>query len=134
MTMITLNLPEALAQRAGRVAEAMQRPLEDIMTAMLDAVLPTLDDVPSHLQAELVEMTWLDDNALLVIADAAMPQSDQQRLLELGARDVLTSAEREEIEALRALYGRLTLRKARALALLSVRSGKRLLGDIAKAA
>jgi hypothetical protein len=40
-----------------------------------------------------------------------------------------SDAEREELEALRAEYGRMTLRKARAMALLSIRGGKRLLAD-----
>jgi hypothetical protein len=96
---------------------------------MLDGVLPSLDDVPDDMQAELVEMTWLDDNALLAITDAAMPGEEQQRLAELSQRDAFSAAERAELDALRTHYGKLTLRKARALALLSVRSGKRLLVD-----
>lgn len=87
--------------------------------------MSTLSDVPSHMQAELVEMTRLDDDALLAIAESAMSLSDEQRLLDLSVRNGLTNAEREEIETLRARYGRLTLRRANALGLLSARGCKK---------
>ena len=130
MTTITLELPEALASRAGRAAQAVHRPLEEVIIAMLDGVLPSLDDVPADMQAELVQMTWLDDGALLSIAEGMMSGEDQQRLVDLGGLDTLVAAEEEELNALRNSYGKATLRKARALELLSVRSGKRLLADI----
>lgn len=129
MTTITLELPESLALRAGRAAQAMHRPVEEVITAMLDGVLPLLDDVPADMQAEFVEMTWLDDDALLSIADATLSDEDQQRLVDLSGRDALAAAEQEALNALRNSYGKVTLRKARALALLSIRSGKRLLAD-----
>lgn len=129
MTTITLELPESLALRAGRAAQAVHRPLEEVITAMLDGVLPALEDIPADMQAELVEMTWFDDDALLSVAEAAMPEEDQQRLVDLSAGHTRGAAEQEELDALRSSYGKVTLRKARALALLSVRSGKRLLAD-----
>lgn len=129
MTTITLELPESLALRAGQAAQAMHRPVEEVITAMLDGVLPSLDDVPAEMQIELVEMTWLDDNALLSIANATMSDEVQQRLVDLSGRDALAAAEQDELDALRGSYGKVTLRKARALALLSVRSGKHLLAD-----
>jgi hypothetical protein len=79
------------------------------------------------MQAELVEMTWLDDDRLLTIADSTMPDEDQQRMAELSNHEGLAPAQHDELKALRDSYGKMTLRKARALALLSVRSGKRLL-------
>ena len=77
MTTITLELPESLVQRAGRAAQAMHRPVEEVITVMLDGVLPLLDDVPPEMHAELVEMTWLGDDRLLTIADSTMPDEDQ---------------------------------------------------------
>ena len=129
MTTITLELPESLVQRAGHAAQAVHRPVEEVITAMLDGVLPLLDDVPPEMQRELVEMTWLDDNRLLAIADSTMPDEDQQRMAELSGHEWLAPAQQDELKALRDRYGNITLRKARALALLSVRSGKRLLAD-----
>jgi hypothetical protein len=129
MTTITIELPESLALRAGRAAQAMHRPVEEVITAMLDGVLPLLDDAPADMQAELVEMTWFDDDTLLSIAEATMSDEEQQRLADLSGRDALAADEKEELDTLRDSYGKVTLRKARALALLSVRSGKRLLAD-----
>ena len=114
MTTITLELPESLALRAGRAAQAMHRPVEEVITAMLDGVLPLLDDVPADMQTELVEMTWLDDDALFSIADATMSDEDQQRLADLSGRNALTAGEQEELDTLRDSYGKATLRKARA--------------------
>jgi hypothetical protein len=105
----------------------VHRSREEVLTAMLDGVLPSLEDVPSAVQAELIEMTWLDDDALLSIANAVMPVEEQRRLADLSARGVLRGDDAHVLAALQEGYGRLTLRKARALALLSVRSGKRLL-------
>lgn len=105
----------------------MHRPVEDVIMAMLEGVLPLLDDVPPEMQAELVEMAWLDDDRLLSIADAMMPDEDQRRMAELSSSDALEPEQQKELDALRDEYGTMTLRKARALALLSVRSGKRLL-------
>jgi hypothetical protein len=107
----------------------MHPPVEEVLTAMLDGVLPLLDDVPPDMQAELVEMTWLDDAALLSIAEATILDEDQQRLADLSGRDALAADEQEALDTLRDRYGKMTLRKARALALLSVRSGKRPLTD-----
>jgi len=107
----------------------MHRPLEEVITAMLEGVLPSLDDVPEDMQTELVEMTWWDDARLMAAADATLPDSQQQRMVQLSAKDGLSDSEAEALEGLRREYGRITLRKARALTMLSVRSGKRLLAD-----
>ncbi|MBP6582424.1 MAG: hypothetical protein KA204_02975 [Chromatiaceae bacterium] len=90
-----------------------------------------LDDVPAEMQAELVKMTRLDDVALLAIAGAVLSDADQRRLVELSGHDSLSDADRVALEGLRDSYGKTTLRKARALALLSVRSGKGLLAQAA---
>lgn len=128
---IALELPDALIRRAGWAPRAVHQPVEDVIAAILDGVLPALDDVPADMQAELVEMTWLDDVALLAIAGALLSEADRRRLVELSGRDSLSDAERKELDGLRERYGKVTLRKARALALLSVRSGK---GSLAQAA
>jgi len=129
MTTITLSLPDSLVQRAGGAARAMHRPLEEVITAMLEGVLPSLDDVPEDMQSEFVEMTWWEDARLLDVADATLPNAQQQRMAQLSANAGAADSKAEELEWLRREYGRVTLRKARAWALLSMRSGKRLLAD-----
>jgi predicted transcriptional regulator len=129
MTTITINLPDALAERVGGVARAVHRPVEEVLTAMLDRVAPSLDDVPEDMRAELVEMTWWEDARLMEAADATMPEEEQARMVELSADEPSSPAAQKELEALRTAYGQITLRKERATAMLSIRSGKRLLAD-----
>lgn len=105
----------------------MDRPIEEVITAVLEGALPSLEDAPEDMRAELAGMAWWDDAALMDAADATIPESQQQRMAKLGGKAPLSDSEAEEIEQLRFDYGKVTLRKARALALLSVRSGKRLL-------
>jgi hypothetical protein len=89
--------------------------LEEVLTAMLDGVVPALDDVPEDMRAELVEMTWWDDVRLIETADAAMPEEDQARMVELSTSGPSSPAEQEALEALRTDYGRITtLRRLRA--------------------
>jgi hypothetical protein len=59
-----------------------------------------------------------------------MPEEDQARMVELSTNGPSSPAEQEELEALRTAYGQITLRKARATALLSLRSGTQVL-DVA---
>ena len=129
MTTITINLPDALAERVGGVARAVHRPVEEVLTAMLDGVAPSLDDAPEDIRAELVEMTWWEDARLMEAADATMPEEEQARMVELSADEPSSPAAQKELEALRTAYGQITLRKERATAMLSIRSGKRLLAD-----
>ena len=129
MTTITLDLPDSLTERAGQAAQAMHRPLEEVIAAVLDVALPALDDVPPAIRAELVAMTWLDDQALLSIANAVLSDEDQRRLVDLTGRDTLTVREQHDLRTLRDAYGQMTLRKARAFALLSIRSGKGLMAQ-----
>jgi len=129
MTTITINLPDALVERVGGAAGAVHRPLEEVLTAMLDGVVPSLDDVPEDMRIELVEMTWWNDARLMEAADAMMSEEDPARMVELSANGPSSAAAQQELEALRTDYGRITLRKARATELLSIRSGKRLLAE-----
>ena len=134
MTAVTLDLPDSLVRQAHQAARLMQRPLEQVLAAVLEAALPGLDDVPSELQTRLLEMTWLGDGSLLTIARSTLSEPEQQRLADLGQRAAgLTSEEQAELELLRERYGAVTLQKARAYALLSIRSGKALLGQAAAA-
>lgn len=128
MTTVTLNLPEPILQRANKAAAVLHRSLEEVLAATLASALPDVEDAPDEMQAELLQMTWLDDRELLNITHAQMPEHEQTQLATLGKRiDQLTDQERQALQALRESYGRITLRKARAHALLSLRGGKELL-------
>ena len=132
MTTITLNLPEPTMKKAYQAAALLRRPVEDLLTEMLAAILPTAHDAPDTMQAELTRMTWLDDNALWQIAKNHMSSKDETGLRQLatvqGERP-LKKSEQKRLNALRQEYGRVTLLKSRAYALLSLRGGTPLLNS-----
>lgn len=127
MSNITLDLPEQTLKQARQAAEALQRPVEDVLRDMLTAVLPVLEDIPPALQNEIAEMTWLSNDDLWKIARAELSADAQSELQQLSQIVQLTPKQEAELDALRHTYGRVTLRKARAYALLSLRSGQTLL-------
>ncbi len=133
MTTITLDLPDQTIEQARQAAIATQQPLEDVLIHMLTAVLPTIHDAPPDMQTELTRMTWLDNQNLWAIARSSMSgetQKQLQQLVQHQEQRLLTIEEQAQLEALRQAYGRTTLRKARAYALLSLRGGKFLLEKI----
>jgi hypothetical protein len=97
------------------------------------ATLPTLHDAPAEMQAELMRMTWLDSQELWRIAQGQMSaeaQEQLQQLIHLHEQRPLTVEEQAQLDALRQEYGRMTLLKARAYALLSLRGGAPLLSRL----
>ncbi|HID52439.1 MAG TPA: hypothetical protein EYP41_10415 [Anaerolineae bacterium] len=130
MTTITLNLPGRLIQRAEQASLVLQKPVEDILTDLLDVTLPDTTDAPPELQADLARMTWMDNQALWQIARDQMDTQSESRLrtlAQLQDERALTAVERTELDNLRREYGRITLLKSRAYALLSLRGGEPLL-------
>jgi len=129
---VTLQLPDGLLQRARQAAATLQRPLEDVLTATLAAGLPDVQDAPADMRVELARMTWLNDTDLWIVARSVMLPKDQEQLRylsELQSQRTLTEDEETRLQALRRVYGEVTLRKARAYALLSVRGGRPLLAE-----
>ena len=130
MTTITLNLPERTMAQAQQAAAVLQRPVEELLSDLLAAVLPTVHDAPADMQAELTRMTWFDSQELWYMARRQMSaeaQQQMQQLTQLQEQRPLTMAEQQQLDALRQEYGRMTLLKARAYALLSLRGGEPLL-------
>src|SRR5215467_6964589 len=131
MTTITLTLPERTMEQAQQAAAALQRPVEEVLCDLLAVVLPTMHDVPDDMQAELMRMTWLDSQALWRIAREQMPAAAQAQLQHLThLQGPLPPDEQAQLGALRQEYGRMTLLKARAYALLSLRGGEPLLRQV----
>ena len=133
MTTITVTLPERTMEQAQQAAAALQRPVEEVLSDILAAVLPTVHDAPADMQAELTRMTWLDSQELWRMAREQMSaeaQEQLQRLTHLQGQRPLTPEEHAQLDALRQAYGRTTLLKARAYALLSLRGGEPLLRQV----
>jgi hypothetical protein len=133
MAIITLTLPEQTMAQAQQAAAALQRPVEEVLRDMLAAVLPAVHDAPAELQVELLRMTWLDTPELWRMARGQMSAEAQEQLQQfthVQGHRLLTSEEQAQLDALRQQYGRITLLKARAYALLSLRGGEPLLRQV----
>jgi hypothetical protein len=133
MMTITLTLSDRTMEQAQQAAAVLKRPVEEILGELLAAVLPAVHDAPADMQAELMRMTWFDSQELWRMARSHIPAEVQERLQQLthlqGQR-ALTSEEQEQLDTLRQEYGRTTLLKARAYALLSLRGGEPLLSRV----
>jgi len=130
---ITLDLPTSILNRAQKMAQTLHRPLEEVLMLTLSATLPDVEDAPPDMQAELIEMTWFSDEELWSIANSQMSDEEQAQLDKLSQNQTLgkiTSVEEKNLLTLRQLYGQITLRKARAYALLSLRGGRPLLSSL----
>ena len=129
MATLTFEVPDSLLTRARETAQALDRPLEEVLVGALAVGLPDVHYAPGSVRNELLEMTFLDEESLWRIAKSEMASRDQrelQALLDVQRRP-LVPREEVRLQALRESYGKAMLRKARALALLSLRGGQPLL-------
>jgi hypothetical protein len=121
---ITLNIPSRVYWRAQRAAEAVRRPIERVIVETLDTALPSLNDAPPETVNELAAMHTLSDKNLWEAARSIMPAKQQARMRRLSAAQQerpLKPTEVRELDELMNEYGRVTLRKAHAYALLHKR-------------
>ena len=129
MATLTFEVPDSLLTRARETAQALERPFEEILVGALAVGLPDVYGAPESVRNELLEMTFLDEEALWRIAKEEMASTDQrelQELLDVQRRPLVPRGE-VRLQALRESYGKAMLRKARAFALLSLRGGQPLL-------
>ena len=129
MATLTFEISDSLLKRAHEAAQALDRPVEDILVGALSVSLPDIHDVPASMRNELLEMTFFDEESLWQIAKGEMTtaeQSELRALLDVEQRP-LVPQEQVRLQELRESYGKAMLRKARAYALLSLRSGQPLL-------
>lgn len=132
MATLTFEVSDSLFTRARETAQALDRPLEEVLVGALAVGLPDVHGAPESVRNELLEMTFLDEESLWRIAKDEMTSTDQKELralLDVQGRP-LVPREEVRLQALRESYGKAMLRKARALALLSLRSGQPLLAAL----
>ena len=101
---------------------------ELILLALETAAPPLPDERSPELTAELAGWALLDDEALRAIADALLPPKLQRRyttLLRKGEKGRLCAHEREEWEAIKQQYQRISENKAKAWYLLDQRTKAR---------
>ena len=131
---VTLTLPESLYDRARRLAEEQQVPIEQVLVRQLETTLVKLPSLPAEEQAELDALAHLSDQALWTMAREQMPQGDQVRMQILMDRNNMGTIPADELAELtrRVEDGqRLMLRKAQAMALLTERGHRVRLDDLA---
>lgn len=119
---VTLSLPEPLFRYLQQMAIATRRPMAQLVRQSLEGNLPpSVAALPSEMQDELLSMQTIPIEQLRQIALSQAPPGEQARHLELldkNSDSELTSAEQEELAALRLSADLLTLRKAYAWAVL----------------
>jgi hypothetical protein len=121
---VTLELPQTIYLPARRMAEATNRPLEDLLVSALKASLPSLDGLPVELADRLVELENLDDESLSQVMLSKVPavqQRELDRLLHKNQAGTLADQERRKLDQLQREADRVMLRKARAAVLLRFR-------------
>jgi hypothetical protein len=127
---LKLRLPEKLYQRMEHTARLAQCDVKDFILLALEAVVPPLPNtLPPELAADLARWAVFDDEPLLAIADAFLPPKLQRRYITLqrkGEEGRLSAYEREEWEALKQQYQRLSENKAKARYLLDQRTKARM--------
>lgn len=103
---VTLELPETLAQRAKEIAVLTNRRLEDVLVEWIDRA------------SQELPVESLPDDWVLALCDMQMEQEQQEALSELLARNregQLTNEEANQLDELMQVYRNGLVRKARSL-------------------
>jgi len=115
---VTLHLPDELYESVQEVAEASERPLEDVL---LESIGVLFRRPSSDLNAMLAELANYSDSQLWAVVYRRLPWPQSLRLRELNAKGQLDDAERHELEQLIDLVDRYMLLRSEALLLLKQR-------------
>ena len=122
---ITLPVPDDIYDCARRIAEGTSQSIEAVLLQQLkDAFAAPLPDLAPEEQREQEALRLLSDDALWTIARDQMSEDRQARiqtLMDANSQGTLDDAQRSELEALVVQGQRLSVRKARAAALLTER-------------
>lgn len=122
MTLVTLELPQRIYQKAIRIARATKRPVEQVV---VEWIRPPVERTGSAQDAVLTGLESMNTAQLTQIAISTTAPKEMLRLRELlGLQEQreLTEAERREATRLVEEEDLLTLRKAKAIYLLRQRN------------
>lgn len=119
---IPIQLPDAIYQRLQQVAYATHHSIEEVVLQTIRGNLPpSLDDLSPELHGVVADLQHMSDEALWSVTQEPLPPHQwrrHQRLLRKGQEGPLSTAEHEELAALRAAADRFVTRRSYALALL----------------
>lgn len=130
-----ISIPEALYDKARRLAEAQSENIDDLIRVRLENALdnPRMA-LPQDERDELKALAFLSDDALWTIAREQMPEAKQalmQSLMDKNTAGTIADEEHSQLGHLVEQGQRLTLRKAEAMKLLLGRGYKITLDDLA---
>jgi predicted unusual protein kinase regulating ubiquinone biosynthesis (AarF/ABC1/UbiB family) len=124
---VTIDVPNRLYRQLTRVAEQTQQDIAKVLLTLAETMF-TVEAVnrnlPSHIADELMAMQWFSDIALWKASQPTLSEKQQLELSELThqqANRPLTQTEQTRLTELLAEYDWSVLRRAQALALLSLR-------------
>jgi hypothetical protein len=119
---VTIGLPDDVFQRLSQLAEAMNRPVAEVVAQSFIGIFPPeIDLASSELRPELLKMQFLSDAELVSIAQAMVTieqQSYHEELLAKNAENILSDNEQEELVRLRSMIDQQMLCKAHAWSIL----------------
>jgi hypothetical protein len=134
---VTLPVPADIYDRASHMAKVTAQSVEAVLLQQLkDAFADPLPKLPPNEQRELDALTLLSDEALWTIAREQIAENKQARmqtLMDANAEGILDNIQRSELEALIEQGQRLSMRKAKAAALLTERGYTMTLDDLSSA-
>ena len=131
---VTLPVPADIYDRASHMAEVTSQSVEAVLLQQLkDAFADPLPELPPTEQRELDALARLSDEALWTIAREQIAETKQARmqtLMDTNVEGTLDNRQQSELEALIEQGQRLSLRKAKAAALLTERGYTMTLDDL----
>ena len=122
--MIAVRVPESAYRRLKHAAGITHRSFDDLLLDVMNVALSVPVELPEEITDDLAAMSILSDDALWAASESSLSPAQQRRLGQLnqaGGSRPLTPAEKDEQAESLELYDRSVLRRARALALLSLR-------------
>jgi len=134
---LSIKLPESVFQKVQHAATHTQRTIDDIIVNTINAAFVAPSDIPSELADELASMYYSKDETLWQALRPSINAKQHKRLQELNGlanERELTQSELEEQKVLLLAHHRSVLRRAQAIAILTLRgytlSDERLLQTI----
>lgn len=77
---VTLQLPDLLYRQIARRAHQKRRSVEDELVEVVSTALPTSEDLPTDVAAELEQLDYLTDGELWQAARATLAERDTERM------------------------------------------------------
>jgi hypothetical protein len=121
---VTIDLPEKLYQQLAILAKERNRSVNELLLDALSTAAAAADDLPPEVRLSMARMTLMSDAELLRAAKTTLLPEQHERLEALHFKaqsEGLTPEERQEEQALLALYQDALLVRGQAAVLLAQR-------------